>query len=1302
MVCGQAVPRPTRCPTTSSSGTGPADGNSAVRDNLTPRESLPGPSRTRAAPSGRLPKTAHRADPVGSAGNLGVRGTEPRSSPSQDHPPPGPSQRPATGGFSCEDCGKEYSLRSSLQRHKKTCGDNSRRKCIFCKASFPDFKAVRQHERRAHPLEYRKDLEDKLPAPETLLMAKIAKIEAESRRGVINYKHMERATGLTQHQIRYRREKSVYKTFLEQAKKELRDESAKKFRPISSSSSEASVSSLAPLDGNIPPTSGSSARLSIGATTSLDAVADISLSPVFVGAKRKPSASPQEEPPSTRRKTTAPATPPAAPWQEEARALPPQTPRDDIKTRQGHDRNPKRKRSKSSSPESPIAISTLRPCEAIPPITPAIMSPAPPTTSFSTQPPDATPVQQATPVQLEAPMPGASRGTPLAAEQAEDGIGGRSNRPAETRGEFLRALEGAKEGADEATLRLISAGLTASDAELDHSLCEWLALALPSNRPPQRPRNRSEPSTNIPPANRRSQRASNYKKCQDLYRRNRATLAQKILEGKPLHEETATPTVDQVENLYKNLFESVPEPVSEPLVAPAKTVGTYNPITEDEVEFGKRGWPCSAPGPDGVTVDQVRRCPARLLAALYNVLLYRKTTPSSWRESRTVLLPKEGDLTDPGNWRPITIGPAAQRLLHRILARRISTSVQLHVQQRGFSPVDGTLANTLMLHHYIQSRRLQGKSYNVASMDVRKAFDSVSHPSVRRALRRLGIEEPLIQYIMDSMRAHTTIHVGRSSTNRIYFRRGVRQGDPLSPILFNAVLDELLVRLNEQLQRLGGTLCPGLRIAAIAFADDLVLLADRDIDMTLLLDEAVRFLGLHGMVVNPKKCVAIAAATSQGVSVPRTKPIFKILGEYIRPAHEVNVFRYLGLGYNTSGAAKPCLANLVLWLRNLERAPLKPDQKLVMLRQHLIPRLYHGFQTPRITAKMLTEANRLIRKSARKFLHLNTHTGDQFIHAKLRDGGLGIPDLRHKIPLIMRARIENLEASDSTFGKLIPHMPTSSLCARLGRITNYGDPDAYWREEISTRPTSKGLESASDNRASRDWLAHTPRGWTGRDFVRAVQLRTGNLPCLGLPTTPANERQCRAGCPRVESIAHILQTCPVVHDARIRRHDQIVKRVAQETRRAGLTTEVEPHIRHQDGRLYKPDLVVHLPNRVDKASPKRIVVCDVQVSWEGPRPLSDTWTRKQLVYDHAHFKEAMWKKWPGTDITCLPLIVGARGIWPRANNPTVEALQLPQRLAYSAVNGVLKWGASMHRMFMASVWRRARPPRQRDPRLPPR
>ncbi|KAK9721969.1 hypothetical protein QE152_g19910 [Popillia japonica] len=63
-------------------------------------------------------------------------------------------------------CGKLYAARANLTRHAKECGSRDRGKCMFCPLSFETFAAVRQHERRAHVGQYKKDLESRSPAPE--------------------------------------------------------------------------------------------------------------------------------------------------------------------------------------------------------------------------------------------------------------------------------------------------------------------------------------------------------------------------------------------------------------------------------------------------------------------------------------------------------------------------------------------------------------------------------------------------------------------------------------------------------------------------------------------------------------------------------------------------------------------------------------------------------------------------------------------------------------------------------------------------------------------------------------------------------------------------------------------------------------------------------------------------------------------------------------------------------------------------------------------------------------------------------
>lgn len=88
---------------------------------------------------------------------------------------------------------------------------------------YATYAAVRQHERRAHAEGYQTEVEKRLPVPETEKLSAIAAVEARCGRGLINLHLVEEATGLTQHQIWYRRRKPEYQQFLELAIRELRE-----------------------------------------------------------------------------------------------------------------------------------------------------------------------------------------------------------------------------------------------------------------------------------------------------------------------------------------------------------------------------------------------------------------------------------------------------------------------------------------------------------------------------------------------------------------------------------------------------------------------------------------------------------------------------------------------------------------------------------------------------------------------------------------------------------------------------------------------------------------------------------------------------------------------------------------------------------------------------------------------------------------------------------------------------------------------------------------------------------------------
>lgn len=177
---------------------------------------------------------------------------------------------------------------------------------------------------------------------------------------------------------------------------------------------------------------------------------------------------------------------------------------------------------------------------------------------------------------------------------------------------------------------------------------------------------------------------------------------------------------------------------------------TLYPVNPEEVEQAKLGWSNSSPGPDSISGAQVKRTDKDWLALIYSVILLSGIKPTRFRLTKTVLIHKSGDKTSPSSYKLISVSSTLQRLFHRILNHRLKEATLMNYNQRGFSSVDGTLANCVILDTFIAARRARHLPMAVASIDITKAFDTVSHYSVKRAMVSKGLEEGMITYIMNS------------------------------------------------------------------------------------------------------------------------------------------------------------------------------------------------------------------------------------------------------------------------------------------------------------------------------------------------------------------------------------------------------------------------------------------------------------------------------------------------------------------------------------------------------------------------
>ena len=150
-----------------------------------------------------------------------------------------------------------------------------------------------------------------------------------------------------------------------------------------------------------------------------------------------------------------------------------------------------------------------------------------------------------------------------------------------------------------------------------------------------------------------------------------------------------------------------------------------------------------------------------------------------------------------------------------------------------------------------------------------KAFDEVKHSAILRALQRQGAGDQLTAFVASMLQQSTIkLGLGSASTRTIDLDRGVPQGAPESPSLFISVTDMALAELLDGWRARGfGYNIDGVRLPIVVYADDVLVLAQNEEDLQIMLAEVTAAFGQVGLEINLSKTHYSSSVENGGRSI---------------------------------------------------------------------------------------------------------------------------------------------------------------------------------------------------------------------------------------------------------------------------------------------------------------------------------------------------------------------------------------------------------------------------------------------------
>jgi hypothetical protein len=265
-----------------------------------------------------------------------------------------------------------------------------------------------------------------------------------------------------------------------------------------------------------------------------------------------------------------------------------------------------------------------------------------------------------------------------------------------------------------------------------------------------------------------------------------------------------------------------------------------------------------SPGIDGVTTEMIKYGGAifkREVLKICNRIYEENEIPWQMITNIIIPIPKKGDISDPANYRGIALMSSVTKIFNKLILNRIYDQVnnKLRENQRGFRRKCSTIQAINTVRRLIEGFNKKQLPIIVTFIDFTKAFDSINRERMWLILLSYGIPDKIVNAIKTIYNgSQIKVMFNGQFTESIEVKKGILQGDALSPFLFIIVLDYVMKNIPNDF---GVTTHknPDIKILDVEYADDGTIFNGNQNDAIHTIEHLEEEAKKVGLIINQEK-----------------------------------------------------------------------------------------------------------------------------------------------------------------------------------------------------------------------------------------------------------------------------------------------------------------------------------------------------------------------------------------------------------------------------------------------------------------